>query len=96
MPLLAAALLALLLEGCSLWQAIAPAPAAPRTEPRAMAYNENSVRCLALGRRYQAEGRFELARETFMHGLATARDDAMRETLSREVEATDRIILSNR
>ncbi|MCK9239859.1 hypothetical protein [Desulfocurvus sp.] len=92
-PLLAAALLALLLGGCSLWQAVAPAP---KAAPHPVAYHEHAVRCLALGREYQAQGRHELARETFMHGLAAARDDAMRDTLARELEATDRIILSNR
>jgi len=90
---LAAALVATLLAGCSLWPGLA---SGPRSAPHPVPYNENSVHCLALGRQYQAQGRFELARETFMHGLATARDDDMRESLAQELEATDRIILSNR
>ena len=64
--------------------------------PHAMAYHENSLNCLALGRHYQTEGRFELARETFLHGLATARDTNLRRRLASEIEATDRLILSNR
>ncbi|WP_035250926.1 hypothetical protein [Desulfocurvus vexinensis] len=90
---LAALLAALLLASCSLWPGLG---SGPRSAPHPVPYNEHSLRCLALGRQYQAQGRFELARETFMHGLAAARDDDMRESLAQELEATDRIILSNR
>lgn len=89
---LAALLAALLLAGCSL----PGMGSGPRSAPHPVPYSEHSLRCLALGRQYQAQGRFELARETFMHGLAAARDDDMRESLAQELEATDRIILSNR
>lgn len=65
-------------------------------EPHALAYHENSLNCLALGRHYQSQGRFELARETFLHGLATSRDKEMQKRLAAEIEATDRLIMSNR
>lgn len=89
----AALAVALLLSGCSLLPDLSWGP---KHEPHAVAYNQNSVQSLALGRHYQAQGRFELARETFLHGLATARDQEMKETLAAELEATDRLILSNR
>lgn len=89
----AAITVALLLPGCSLMPDVSWSP---KSEAHAVAYNQNSVQSLALGRHYQAQGRFELARETFLHGLATARDQEMKETLAAELEATDRLILSNR
>lgn len=85
---------AALLSGCSAlpWEQDAePAPHA-----HVLPYNGNSVNSLALGRHYQAQGRFELARETFMNGLATAREEDMRRLLAAEIEATDRLILSQR
>ncbi|MBU1003243.1 MAG: hypothetical protein KKE73_12085 [Proteobacteria bacterium] len=82
--------IATLLSGCSLpW-------AEPVQGAHALPYHENSVNSLALGRHYQAQGRFELARETFMNGLATARDEDMRRRLALEIESTDRLILSQR
>jgi len=65
-------------------------------EAHMVPYHGNSVNCLVLGRHYQAEGRFELARETFTNGLATAKDKEMRRILAEEIEATDRMILSQR
>ncbi|WP_461210531.1 hypothetical protein [Desulfocurvus sp. DL9XJH121] len=62
----------------------------------ALPYQENALSCLALGREYQSQGRFELARETFLHGLAMSRNEDMRHRLAEEIEATDRLILSSR
>lgn len=86
---LAAACAACVLSGCGL-------DLGSRAKVHALPYHENSLSCLALGREYQSQGRFELARETFMHGLATSRDEVMRKHLAEEIEATDRLILSDR
>ncbi len=51
---------------------------------------------LQLGQYYQEHNRFELARETFLHGLAVTQSTKMREVLKDEIEATDKLILSNR
>lgn len=84
---------ATLLSGCSLsW----PTWSKPAQGAHVLPYHENSVNCLALGRHYQAQGRFELAREAFMNGLATARNEDMRHRLAQEIESTDRLILSQR
>jgi len=90
---LAALTASLLLAGCSMLPGL---DFGPDHEARSVPYHENSVNNLALGRYYQAQGRFVLARETFLHGLATARNDEMKERLAAELEATDRLILSNR
>lgn len=82
-----------MLTGCAAWDSLS---FGPKHEVHPVAFHENSVNSLALGRYYQAQGRFELARETFLHGLATARNDDMKERLAEELEATDRLILSNR
>ncbi|BBD07884.1 hypothetical protein [Desulfovibrio ferrophilus] len=82
--------IATMLSGCSMpWSA-------PEQGAHALPYHENSVNSLALGRHYQTQGRFELARETFLNGLATSRDEEMRKRLALEIEATDRLILSQR
>ncbi len=90
---IAALALAVLVSGCSLFSGFGSEQ--PR-EAHAVAYNQNAVQSLALGRHYQAAGRFVLARETFLHGLATARDEDLRQTLAAELDATDRLILSDR
>lgn len=44
------------------------------------------------GRTYQAQGRFELAREHYLLALAAARSDDTRDALAREVHVVDRQI----
>lgn len=44
------------------------------------------------GRTYQAEGRYELAREHYLLSLAAARSDDVRDALAREVDVVDRQI----
>lgn len=92
-PWIAAIALAAAVSGCA---ALGELDFRPSREAHAVPYHENSLNSLALGRHYQAHGRFELARETFLHGLATARNDDMKERLAAELEATDRLIMSNR
>lgn len=60
------------------------------------AYNGNAVHNYALGRRYQAEGRFELARERYLQAMAMARDEEFRTLLAQEIESTDKAIRSLR
>lgn len=86
--------MALALSGCS--NILETIGFGPNYEPHGVPYHENSVNSLAKGRQFQAEGRYELARETFLQGLATARDKDLRARLADEIEATDRLILSKR
>ena len=44
------------------------------------------------GRTYQAQGRYELAREHYLLALAAARSDDVRDALAREVDVVDRQI----
>lgn len=44
------------------------------------------------GRTYQAQGRYELAREHYLLALAAARSDDVRDALTREVDVVDRQI----
>lgn len=89
-----AALALLTLGGCS--NLLETIGFAPNYEPHGVPYHENSLNSLAQGRQYQTQGRYELARETFLQGLATARDKDLRARLAEEIEATDRLILSRR
>ena len=88
-----ALLAAAALSGCSILESV---DLGPRHEAHALPYHENSLSSLELGRHYQAAGRYELARETFLQGLATARHDDMKMRLASELEATDRLVLSSR
>lgn len=59
-------------------------------------YSENSLNNLHIGRQYLAQGRYELAREHFLMGLASARNGAMRQRLSQELQAAERMIQAQR
>ncbi|GAB6176476.1 hypothetical protein JCM16814_13670 [Desulfobaculum senezii] len=82
-----------LLGGCSLGGV---SPLINTTRADALPYNELALRNLALGRDYQGQGRFELARETFLQGLAAAQREDMRAALTEEIETTDRLIRTRR
>lgn len=91
--LFAALGVALILQGCSLGGVT---PLIDTSRADAVPYNELALHNLALGREYQSEGRFELARETFLQGLAAAQRDDMKEALSTEIQTTDRLIRTRR
>ena len=59
-------------------------------------YNGNAMQNFYLGRTYMAQGRYELAREHLLAGLASAEDEEMRQRLAMELEAIDKIIASRR
>ncbi|MGE4299352.1 MAG: hypothetical protein AB7E47_15155 [Desulfovibrionaceae bacterium] len=73
-----------------------PEPPAWTTGLTSMPYHEHALYNFQLGRGYMAQGRYELARERYLLALAVARDDAMRMRLSEELDAVDRLILSQR
>lgn len=69
------------------------------SEETAMAgapYHEAAMQNLILGRRYMSQGRYELARERFMLGLAAARNEEMRQTLAQDLNAADLMVRSQR
>jgi tetratricopeptide (TPR) repeat protein len=88
--LLAAICLAALACGCN--GAVTSPP--PVTTQRA--YDANAVYNYALGRRYQAEGRYELAREHLLQALAMSEDEELRNLVVRDIEAADKAIRSRR
>ena len=79
---------ALLLSGCGMFT--------PKPRPEAVPYDDAALYNFQLGRHYQTRGRLELARDRFLQALATARNDDMRERAAEEIEATDRLIRSQR
>lgn len=68
----------------------------PVTTLETVQYNKLSLRNYALGRHYLLRGRYELARDSFLQALATAQERDMIEQLTRELESTDRLIVSQR
>ncbi|NJB66954.1 hypothetical protein GGQ74_000594 [Desulfobaculum xiamenense] len=90
---IAALALTALLAGCS---AGGVSPLVDVSRADALPYHELALHNLTLGREYQVQGRFELARQTFLQGLATAQNDDMRAVLSQEIENTDRLIRTKR
>ncbi len=83
--------LAAILSGCA-----DKAPVMPNETAESVPYHELALRNYALGRQYQAEGRFELARDTFLQVLATANNEDMIMRLQGELDATDKLIVSQR
>jgi len=81
---------ALLLSGCG-WMS-----QGPKQRPEAVPYDDAALYNFQLGRHYQSRGRLELARDRFLQALATADNPDMRERAAREIEATDRLIRSQR
>lgn len=55
-------------------------------------YSSNSMQNLYIGRQYVAQQRYELAREHFLLGLASAEHENMREQLVSEITAVNRLI----
>jgi len=64
--------------------------AGPQAE--AVPYHGHALYNFHLGRKYQAEGRYEMARDRFLQAMATAEDQEMRTRLAREIEAADKLI----
>ncbi len=80
---------AMLLAGCgSLFS--------PKPQPEAVPYDDAALYNFQLGRHYQSRGRLELARDRFLQALATSRNPDMRQRAAEEIEATDRLIRSQR
>ncbi|THB71833.1 MAG: hypothetical protein D6E12_00555 [Desulfovibrio sp.] len=59
-------------------------------------YHEHAMQNLLLGRRYMAQGRYELARERFLIGLAAAQNPEMKRILAQEVQGCDMMVQSQR
>lgn len=82
------------LSGCAYvraWDA-----AQPSSKEAVAPYHEEALYNFALAREYQAEGRYELARERLLLALAVARDETFKLRLAQEVEAVDRMLLAKR
>jgi hypothetical protein len=65
-------------------------------EPQALPYKGTALHNMKLGRGYQAEGRYELARDRFLQALALAEHEDMKDAVIKELEATDKLIRSQR
>ena len=55
-------------------------------------YSSNSMQNLYIGRQYIAQQRYELAKEHFLLGLASAEHENMREQLVSEITAVNRLL----
>lgn len=84
---------ALAITGCS-YKNLVPKQEEPEEVTTAMAvpYNANALNNFYLGRQYTAQMRYELAREHYLMALASARHEALRESLVHELDAVDRLI----
>ncbi len=80
---------ALLLAGCDGLMTAKP-------RPEAVPYDDAALYNFQLGRHYQSRGRLEMARDRFLQALATARNPDMRQRAAEEIEATDRLIRTQR
>lgn len=58
--------------------------------------SEESIANWTLAREYQAEGRFELARQYYLLALASSRTPQTQMTLQRELDSVDRKIQAKR
>lgn len=58
--------------------------------------NQDSLRHYNLGKRYAAQGRFELAKEEYSIALAAANNDTLKYTLMRELDNINLMIKSLR
>lgn len=88
-------ILAALPVGCASLSARAPEQQAPPPEPTdvvAAPYDANALHNFYVGRQFVAQGRYELAREHYLLALASAREEAMRDTLVAELQNVDRLI----
>lgn len=55
-------------------------------------YSSNSMQNLYIGRQYVSQQRYELAKEHFLLGLASAEHENMREQLVSEITAVNRLL----
>ena len=55
-------------------------------------YSSNSMQNLYIGRQYVSQQRYELAKEHFLLGLASAEHENMREQLVCEITAVNRLL----
>jgi len=63
-----------------------------KPQAEAVPYHGYALHNFHLGRKYQAQGRYEMARDRFLQALATAEDADMRASLAKEIQATDKLI----
>lgn len=63
-----------------------------RPQAEAVPYHAHALHNFYLGRKYQAQGRYEMARDRFLQALATAEDAKMRARLVKEIQAADKLI----
>ncbi|MDY7001336.1 MAG: hypothetical protein SVS15_06100 [Thermodesulfobacteriota bacterium] len=63
-----------------------------KPQAEAVPYHGHALHNFHLGRKYQAQGRYEMARDRFLQALATAEDADMRARLAREIQAADKLI----
>ena len=63
-----------------------------KPQAEAVPYHGYALHNFHLGRKYQAEGRYEMARDRFLQALATAEDTDMRMRLAKEIQAADKLI----
>ncbi|MBG0777186.1 MAG: hypothetical protein H0S85_12240 [Desulfovibrionaceae bacterium] len=92
--LLAAALLAP--AGCALRRQEPPPDPALLPANAAAPYHEAALMHFKEGREFMSQGRYELARESFLLALAAADNGDMRVLATRELETADRMIRSVR
>ncbi len=92
---LASILAAALMGGCATMSELLPKDPPPPPTPMdvvAAPYSGNALQNFYIGRQYVAQGRYELAREHYLLALASAREEAMRDTLVTELQTVDRLI----
>ncbi len=59
-------------------------------------YHEHTMQNFYLARKYESEGRYELAKERLLLAMASAKDGEMRQTLAQELDAVDKMIKTQR
>lgn len=82
------------LSGCSALKSKKQAAVQRPAEYKVVAspYSSNSMQNLYIGRQYIAQQRYELAKEHFLLGLASAEHENMREQLVSEITAVNRLL----
>ena len=82
------------LSGCSALESNKPVAVQRPAEYKVVAspYSSNSMQNLYIGRQYIAQQRYELAKEHFLLGLASAEHENMREQLVSEITAVNRLL----
>ena len=81
------------LSGCSALECKKSAVKCPADyQVVASPYSSNSMQNLYIGRQYITQQRYELAKEHFLLGLASAEHENMREQLVSEITAVNRLL----